>query len=46
LPDLRQSQAGAKECDRVTIGFETDDDHYQLLAEKLALIFGDALVII
>lgn len=33
------------ECDSVTVDFETEDENYQLLTEKLRQIFGDLLII-
>jgi hypothetical protein len=33
------------DCDGVTVDFEADEETYQLLIEKLRLIFGDLLVV-
>ena len=33
------------ECDGVTVDFETDEETYLLLIEKLKLIFGELLVV-
>lgn len=33
------------ECDGVKVDFETDDETYQLLVEKLRLIFGNLLMV-
>ncbi len=32
-------------CDGVIVDFETDDENYQLLIEKLKFIFGNSLVL-
>lgn len=33
------------ECDAVKVDFETDDENYLLLTEKLSQIFGDLLIV-
>jgi hypothetical protein len=33
------------ECEGVTVDFKTDDENYQLLAEKLKYIFGDLVMV-
>lgn len=33
------------QCDGLKIGFETDNENYRLLIEKLKSIFGDTLII-
>jgi hypothetical protein len=33
------------QCDEIKIDFETDEENYQLLTEKLAYIFGSSLVV-
>lgn len=33
------------QCDGLKIGFETDDETYQLLFEKLKSVFGDVLIV-
>lgn len=34
------------ECNAVIVDFETDDENYELLIEKLRLIFEDSLIVI
>ncbi|MBX7169703.1 MAG: hypothetical protein K1X72_02025 [Pyrinomonadaceae bacterium] len=33
------------QCDGVKVDFETDDENYQLLIEKLKFIFGNSLIL-
>lgn len=42
LDDIGQENL---ECDGVKVDFETDDETYQLLVEKLRLIFGNSLIV-
>jgi hypothetical protein len=43
--EFQLDETGRKnlECDGVKVDFETDDETFELLAEKLKLIFGDSL---
>ena len=45
--EVELDEAGKEnlECDGVTVDFETDDETYQLLSEKLKFVFGDSLII-
>lgn len=45
--EVHLDETGKKnlECDGVKVDFETDDETFELLAEKLKFIFGDSLVI-
>ena len=45
--EVKLDETGKKnlECEGVVVDFETDDENYELLTEKLRLIFGDLLVI-
>ncbi|HQU84377.1 MAG TPA: Imm10 family immunity protein [Pyrinomonadaceae bacterium] len=33
------------DCDSINVDFETDDETYELLSEKLKLIFGNSLTV-
>jgi hypothetical protein len=45
--EVKLDKTGKKnlQCDSVEIDFQTDDENYELLIEKLRFIFGDALVV-
>ena len=43
--DLDENGKKNLQCDGVRIDFETDEETYQLLGEKLKFIFGDAVKI-
>lgn len=43
--ELNETGKENLECEGVKVDFETDDETYQLLIEKLKLIFGDSLKI-
>ncbi len=45
--NVRLNEIGQKnlDCEEVEINFQTDDEKYKLLTEKLAFIFGDSLIL-
>lgn len=45
--EVNLNEIGKKnlQCDGVKVNFETDDENYQLLIEKLKFIFGDSLIV-
>ncbi len=43
--DLDDEGKESLQCDGVRVDFETDEDTYQLLSEKLTFIFDDTLTI-
>lgn len=47
LIEIELDERGKKnlQCDRIKIDFQTDDENYRLLTEKLGFIFGDSLVV-
>jgi hypothetical protein len=47
LIEVELDERGKKnlQCDRIEIDFQTDDENYRLLTEKLGFIFGDSLVV-
>lgn len=45
--NVRLNEIGQKnlDCEEVEINFQTDDEKYKLLTEKLSFIFGDSLIL-
>ena len=43
--ELDETGKANLECEGMTVDFETDDENYQLLTEKLKYIFGDLLIV-
>ena len=43
--ELNETGKENLECDSVKVDFDTDDENYQLLTEKLRQIFGDSLIV-
>lgn len=43
--ELNETGKENLECDSVKVDFDTDNENYQLLTEKLRQIFGDSLIV-